>query len=190
MKNIVLFGPPGAGKGTQAKKIEAKYNLFHLSTGDVFRFNIKNNTELGLMAKSYMDKGDLVPDEITIGMLKEIVEEHLEVPGFIFDGFPRTESQAIALNKLMNKYGSQISAMISLEVEDEILINRLLERGIESGRVDDSNRKIIENRIKEYYNKTEILKQFYKKTNCFFGVNGVGEIDEITGRLEEVIESI
>ena len=190
MKNIVLFGPPGAGKGTQAKKIEAKYNLFHLSTGDVFRFNIKNNTDLGLIAKSYMDKGDLVPDEITIGMLKEIVEKHLEVPGFIFDGFPRTESQAIALDKLMNKYGSQISAMISLEVEDEILINRLLERGIESGRVDDSNRDIIENRIKEYYNKTEILKKFYKKTNCFFGVNGVGEIDEITGRLEKVIESI
>ena len=190
MKNIVLFGPPGAGKGTQAKKIEAKYNLFHLSTGDVFRFNIKNNTDLGLIAKSYMDKGDLVPDEITIGMLKEIVEKHLGVPGFIFDGFPRTESQAIALDKLMNKYGFQISAMISLEVEDEILINRLLERGIESGRVDDSNRKIIENRIKEYYNKTEILKKFYKKTNCFFGVNGVGEIDEITGRLEKVIESI
>jgi len=188
--NLILLGPPGSGKGTQSSKLVEKYKLSHISTGDILRSQVSEKTKLGVAAKVYMDKGDLVPDEITIGMLKEIVEKHLEVPGFIFDGFPRTESQAIALDKLMNKYGSQISAMISLEVEDEILINRLLERGIESGRVDDSNRKIIENRIKEYYNKTEILKKFYKKTNCFFGVNGVGEIDEITGRLEKVIESI
>ena len=184
MKNIVLFGPPGAGKGTQAEVIKLKYDLFHISTGDVFRNNIKNNTDLGLLAKGYMNKGELVPDEITINMLSEVVEKNIYVNGFIFDGFPRTESQAIALDK------TSISGMIALEVNDEILINRLLERGKGSGRADDSNREIIENRINEYYTKTAILKTYYQRKNCYYGVDGVGGIKEITSRIVDVMSKL
>ena len=190
MKNIVLFGPPGAGKGTQAEKIRLNYNLFHISTGDVFRYNIKNSTKLGILAKEYMDKGDLVPDEVTINMLNDVVEKKFNDNGFIFDGFPRTESQATALESLLNKYDTSITGMIALEVADDILINRLLERGKESGRADDSNREVIENRIKEYYSKTAILKTFYQRKNCYFGVNGVGDIDEITSRIVDVMNSL
>jgi adenylate kinase len=190
MKNIVLFGPPGAGKGTQAEFLKTKFNLFHISTGDVFRFNIKNNTPLGLMAKSFMDKGDLVPDEVTINMLNEVVRNNLDSNGFIFDGFPRTNNQAEALDKLMAENDSTISAMIALEVDDEVLISRLLERGKTSGRVDDSNKDIIQNRISEYYKKTAILKNFYLKKNRYFGVNGEGGIKIITERLSNVIESL
>ena len=179
MKNIVLFGPPGAGKGTQAEKIKEKYDLFHISTGDVFRYNIKNNTKLGVLAKQYMDKGDLVPDQVTIDMLSDVVEKNISVNGFIFDGFPRTESQAEALDKLLSKFDTSISGMVALEVDDEILIKRLLERGKVSGRADDSNSLIIKNRIKEYYSKTAILKTFYQRKNCYFGVDGVGGIEEI-----------
>ena len=190
MKNIVLFGPPGAGKGTQAEKIRLKYDLVHISTGDVFRFNISKNTELGELAKSYMDKGDLVPDKVTVKMLEAEVEKFPNANGFIFDGFPRTESQATALESLLNKYDTSITGMIALEVADDILINRLLERGKESGRADDSNREVIENRIKEYYSKTAILKTFYQRKNCYFGVNGVGDIDEITARIVDVMNSL
>ncbi len=190
MKNIVLFGPPGAGKGTQAEVIKLKYDLFHISTGDVFRNNIKNNTDLGLLAKGYMNKGELVPDEITINMLSEVVEKNIHVNGFIFDGFPRTESQAIALDKLLGKFNTSISGMIALEVNDEILINRLLERGKGSGRADDSNREIIENRINEYYTKTAILKTYYQRKNCYYGVDGVGGIEEITSRIVDVMSKL
>ena len=190
MKNIVLFGPPGAGKGTQAEKIKEKYDLFHISTGDVFRYNIKNNTKLGVLAKQYMDKGDLVPDQVTIDMLSDVVEKNISVNGFIFDGFPRTKSQAEALDKLLTKFNTSISGMIALEVDDEILINRLLERGKVSGRADDSNSLIIKNRIKEYYSKTAILKTFYQRKNCYFGVDGVGEIEEITSRITNVINNL
>ena len=190
MTNLVLFGPPGAGKGTQAEFLKEKYNLVHISTGDVFRFNIKNETALGMLAKSYIDKGELVPDQVTIDMLNAEVEKNADAKGFIFDGFPRTNAQADALDKLMDSKDSQINAMIALEVEDEILVKRLVERGKTSGRADDANESIIRNRIKEYYGKTAILKDYYSQQNKYYGVDGVGSIEEITERISKVIDSL
>lgn len=190
MTNIILFGPPGAGKGTQAEFLKEKYNLVHISTGDVFRYNIKNKTELGNLAKSFMDKGKLVPDEITIDMLSNEVDKNPDAKGFIFDGFPRTEDQAEALGHLMDDKDSQIDAMVALEVDDEVLVERLLERGKTSGRKDDSEESIIRNRIKVYYNETAILKKYYDSQEKYFGVDGVGTIEEITERLSAVIDKI
>ena len=190
MKNIVLFGPPGAGKGTQATLLKDHYNLLHISTGDVFRFNIKSNTGLGKLAKSYMDKGDLVPDQVTIDMLNAEVEKNADANGFIFDGFPRTNAQAKALDELMESKDSSINAMIALEVDDEVLVNRLLERGKTSGRPDDADEEIIRNRISEYYNKTAILKDYYTAQNKYFGVDGIGSIEDITVRLSSVIDNL
>ena len=190
MTNIVLFGPPGAGKGTQASILKEHYNLKHISTGDVFRYNIKNQTELGTLAKSYMDKGQLVPDAVTIDMLKAEVRSDLDGSGFIFDGFPRTVAQAEALEEFLNEEGTQVSAMVALEVDDEVLVKRLLERGKTSGRPDDANEEVIRKRIRVYYEETAILKQFYLKEDKYYGVNGVGTIDEITSRLKEVIDQL
>jgi adenylate kinase len=190
MTNLVLFGPPGAGKGTQANFLKEKYNLIHISTGDVFRFNIKNETALGMLAKSYMDKGELVPDQVTIDMLNAEVEKNADAKGFIFDGFPRTNAQADALGKLMESKDSDISAMIALEVEDDVLVKRLLERGKTSGRADDADEAIIRNRIKEYYSKTAILKDYYSALGKYYGVDGVGTIKEITARLSAVIDKL
>ncbi|MCB0382020.1 MAG: adenylate kinase [Psychroserpens sp.] len=190
MTNIVLFGPPGAGKGTQAEFLKDKYNLVHISTGDVFRFNIKNETALGMLAKSFMDKGELVPDQVTIDMLNAEVEKNTDAKGFIFDGFPRTNAQAEALDKLMDSKDSQINAMIALEVDDEVLVGRLLERGKTSGRKDDADESIIRNRITEYYKKTAILKDYYSAQDKYFGVDGVGSISEITKRLNAVIDNL
>lgn len=187
MTNIVLFGPPGAGKGTQAEFLKKKFNLIHISTGDVFRYNIKNETALGTLAKSFIDKGELVPDKVTIDMLAAEVEKNSGVNGFIFDGFPRTDNQAKALDELMDSIDSQVNAMVALEVEDEVLVERLLKRGETSGRADDANEDIIRNRIKEYYNKTAILKEYYSAQNKYFGVDGVGGIEEIALRLSEVV---
>ncbi|WP_339626398.1 adenylate kinase [uncultured Winogradskyella sp.] len=190
MTNLVLFGPPGAGKGTQANFLKEKYDLVHISTGDVFRYNIKNETALGMLAKSFMDKGELVPDQVTIDMLNKEVEKNTGANGFIFDGFPRTNAQAKALDELMDSKDSQINAMVALEVDDEVLVQRLLERGKTSGRADDADESIIRNRIKEYYTKTAILKDYYAAQNKYFGVNGVGSIDDITIRLSTVIDKL
>ncbi len=190
MTNIVLFGPPGAGKGTQANFLKEKYDLIHISTGDVFRFNIKNETALGMLAKSFMDKGDLVPDKVTIDMLAAEVEKNADAKGFIFDGFPRTTAQAQALDELLTEKDSEIAAMIALEVDDEILVKRVLERGKTSGRSDDADEDIVRNRVTEYYKKTSILKDYYKNQNKYFGVDGVGTIKEITDRLSDVIDKL
>ncbi|HZH69288.1 MAG TPA: adenylate kinase [Flavobacteriaceae bacterium] len=190
MTNIVLFGPPGAGKGTQAEILKDRYNLVHISTGDVFRYNIKNSTELGTLAKSFMDQGQLVPDEVTINMLKTEVEKNEGANGFIFDGFPRTEAQATALERLLDEKNTKVAAMVALEVDDEVLVNRLLERGKTSGRADDADENVIRNRIKVYYDETAILKNYFQKQNKYFGVDGVGSIDEITERLSNVIDGL
>ena len=190
MKNLVLFGPPGAGKGTQADVLKGKYNLVHISTGDVFRYNIKNQTELGLHAKSFMDKGQLVPDDVTIKMLGAELDKNPEANGFIFDGFPRTAAQAEALSDLLAEKNTDVTAMIALEVDDEVLVERLLERGKTSGRPDDADESIIRNRIKVYYNETSILKKFYEKQGSYYGVEGVGSIEEITDRISKVIDSL
>ena len=189
MTNIVLFGKPGAGKGTQADFLKIKYNLYHISTGDLFRFNITNKTSLGNLAKTYMDNGDLVPDEVTIEMLKECVESNFKSEGFIFDGFPRTISQAKVLDEFLGEKGVSISAMISLEVDEEILIKRLIDRGKISGRTDDMNESKIRNRFREYNMKTSILQDYYKKQNKFYGISGVGTIEEINSRLTRLIDS-
>lgn len=190
MINLVLFGKPGAGKGTQADFLKEKYNLIHISTGEVFRRNIKQGTELGTLAKSYIDKGDLVPDEVTINMLRDEVESNPDASGFIFDGFPRTTAQAEALDNLLESKGMQIDATIALEAEDEILLQRLLERGKTSGRSDDQDADKIRNRFVEYNEKTAPLKQFYSSQEKFHSVDGVGEIQEITDRLARVIDSL
>ena len=190
MTNIILFGPPGAGKGTQAAFLKEKYNLVHISTGDVFRYNIKNQTDLGKLAKSFTEKGKLVPDEITIDMLSNELDKHPDAEGFIFDGFPRTVAQADALGHLMEDKDTQIDAMVALEVDDEVLVKRLLERGKTSGRADDADEDIIRNRIKVYYNETAILKDYYQERDKYYGVDGVGSIEEITERLSEVIDGL
>lgn len=191
MINIVLFGPPGAGKGTQSATLTEKYNLHHLSTGDIFRYNIKNNTELGITAKTYIDKGELVPDAITIGMLKAEMEKVIsEAKGFIFDGFPRTIPQAEALDKMLAEYGQSVNVMIALDVPEKELVNRLLLRGKDSGRSDDTDENIISNRIKVYNEQTAVAANYYDKQNKFYKINGVGAIDEIFGRITAVIEKI
>ena len=188
MINLVLFGKPGAGKGTQAEFLKEKYNLKHISTGDVFRYNIKNNTELGALAKSYMDKGDLVPDEVTIKMLQDEVEKNAEASGFIFDGFPRTTAQAEALDAFLMTKDMKINATIALDANDEVLIQRLLERGKVSGRPDDQDDAKIRNRFDEYNQKTAPLRSFYTDQSKFHSVNGIGTIDEITARLTSIID--
>jgi adenylate kinase len=179
MINLVLFGPPGAGKGTQSEYIIKKYDLVHLSTGDIFRANIKGQTELGNLAKSYMDKGQLVPDQVTISLLESEVNKHQNAKGFIFDGFPRTTAQAQALDTFLASKDIMISLMISLEVEEEELKVRLAERAKTSGRVDDADPKIIAQRIATYKAETTPVKGFYDQQGKLRAINGIGTIDAI-----------
>lgn len=189
MLNIVLFGPPGAGKGTQSEKLIAKYNLVHLSTGDIFRANIKGETALGTLAKSYMDQGQLVPDSVTISMLEAEVNKNPNAKGFIFDGFPRTKAQAQALDTLLSSKGTGITLMLALEVEEEELRKRLLLRGQNSGRPDDQNPEVIQKRIDVYNNETAPVKDFYTAQGKYKGVYGIGEIEQIFNALCAVIDS-
>jgi adenylate kinase len=190
MINIVLFGKPGAGKGTQAEFLKGKYSLIHISTGDVFRYHLKNDTELGKLARKYMDAGDLVPDELTIKMLQDEVERHTDAKGFLFDGFPRTIAQAQALDVFLATKSWSVTATIALEAEDEILIQRLLERGKTSGRIDDQDEEKIRNRYEEYNEKTAPLIEYYTKQDKFYPVNGIGSVAEITKRLSTVIDTL
>ena len=190
MLNLVLFGPPGAGKGTQSNLLIDKYNLVHLSTGDILRGEIAAGTALGLEAKTLMDKGDLVPDEVVIGMISSKLDNNPTANGFIFDGFPRTAAQAEALDNLLSEKGTEIAGMLSLKVADTELIKRLLERGKESGRADDKNESIIANRSNEYNNKTAPLKEFYAAQNKLSEIEGVGSIEDIAQKLNTVIDSL
>ena len=190
MLNLVLFGPPGAGKGTQSEKIIASYGLTHLSTGDLFRKHLGEGTALGNLAKGFMDKGHLVPDEVVIQMVEDKIATTKDSKGYIFDGFPRTTAQAEALDKLLESHHTKIHAMISLEVEKEELIKRLLSRGAVSGRADDANTDIIENRINEYNNKTYPLKAYYQKQDKLRSVHGIGSVDEIFSNICGVIDEL
>lgn len=190
MLNIVLFGPPGAGKGTQSERLIEKYGLVHLSTGDIFRANMKNETDLGKLAKSYIDKGQLVPDEVTINMLKAEVTKQNTPKGFIFDGFPRTNAQARALDDFMQEIGTEISGMVSLDVEEDELKKRLALRAEISGRVDDADPKVIANRIEVYKKETAPVKDYYSAQDKWIKVDGIGSIEDITNRLFGAIESL
>jgi adenylate kinase len=190
MLNIILFGPPGAGKGTQSENIIKQYQLAHLSTGDIFRANIKGATELGILAKSYIDKGQLVPDEVTIKMLQSEVDKNANAKGFIFDGFPRTAAQAEALDKFLASKKSSIATLISLEVEEEELKRRLLERGKTSGRADDVDPTIIQKRIEVYKSETTPVKEYYSKQGKTAEIKGVGTIESIFKGICEKIDAV
>lgn len=187
MLNIVLFGPPGAGKGTQSEKLIEKYGLVHLSTGDILRNEIARGTALGMEAKQIMDRGELVSDDIVIGMIESKLDLTPNANGFIFDGFPRTQAQAVALDDLLQKKGTAISAMLALEVDNDELVKRLLLRGKESGRPDDQNEEVIRNRVNEYNNKTLPLKNYYSEQSKFHSINGIGSIESIFQQLTDRI---
>jgi len=188
--NIILFGPPGAGKGTQSERLIEKYGLTHISTGDIFRYNIKNETELGKMAKQYMDAGSLVPDQVTIKMLESKVNENPTASGFIFDGFPRTKNQAQALDAFLESKKTTVHQMLALVVPEQELKNRLKERAITSGRVDDADPKVIQHRISVYNKETLPVKEYYEGMGKYTPVKGLGSIDQVFERLCTALDAV
>jgi adenylate kinase len=190
MLNIVLFGPPGAGKGTQAVNLIGKYNLVHLSTGDILRGELAAKSPLGLEARKFMDKGELVPDEVVIGMIGIKLDQHAGAVGFIFDGFPRTSAQAGALDKLLEKKNTEITMMVALEVEKQELVSRLMGRGKVSGRADDQDMQVIENRISVYNRETAPVIDYYSALGKFRSVDGMGSIEDIFARLCRAIDEV
>lgn len=190
MKNIVLFGPPGSGKGTQAANIISKFGFIHLSTGDMLRAEIKAESKLGLEAKTLMDRGDLVPDNVVIGMIENRLDSNAAASGFVFDGFPRTVAQAEALDELLAKRTTAIQKVLSLKVSEEELTRRILERGKTSGRSDDQDESIVKNRVVEYRTKTEPLANYYAKQGKLVEIAGEGSVNDIFGALSAAIETI
>lgn len=188
MFNIILFGPPGSGKGTQSEKLIATYGLKHLSTGDLLRNEIAAQTPLGLEAKSFMDKGQLVPDEVVIGMISSALDQHPQAKGFLFDGFPRTEAQSVALDKLLKLKNTEIGVVLALDVSEEELVKRLLNRGKTSGRSDDTNETVIRARIAEYQQKTTVVANYYAGFNKVVHIKGEGTVDEIFSSLRSEID--
>ena len=188
MFNLILFGPPGSGKGTQSEKIIEKFHLVHLSTGDLLRSQIAHQTALGLEAKKLMDKGQLVPDEVVVGMISTALEENPQAKGFLFDGFPRTAAQAEALDSLLEIKKTPVKVMLALDVSEDELVKRILKRGQSSGRSDDTDETIIAARVAEYKNKTEAVADYYRKSDKVVMVPGEGSIDEIFARLSAEIE--
>lgn len=190
MLNLILFGPPGSGKGTQASALIERYGLVHISTGDLFRHEMGNNTPLGLEAKSYMAKGALVPDSVTIGMLRNKVEAHPKAGGFIFDGFPRTIPQAEALDALLADMGTRVHALLSLDVPEQEIVQRILLRGRTSGRPDDNDETIVRNRIQVYLSETKPVFEYYAVQGISHTIDGMGQIEEISTRLFQTIDPI
>ncbi|MBX9783646.1 MAG: adenylate kinase [Chitinophagaceae bacterium] len=188
MFNLILFGPPGSGKGTQSERLISKYGLKHLSTGDLLRSEIAAQTALGMEAKKLMDKGALVPDEVVIGMISSSLDNNPQAKGFLFDGFPRTVAQAEALDKLLQLKGTQINEFISLVVGEEELVKRLLNRGLTSGRSDDTNEEVVRARITEYKNKTSVVADYYKQFNKFVEIKGEGSVDDIFAALSKEVD--
>lgn len=190
MINLILFGPPGSGKGTQAQKLIDKYGLIHISTGDLFRYEMGNDTPLGREAKAYIAKGELVPDSVTIGMLRNKVEAHPDASGFIFDGFPRTIAQAEALDTLLDEKKTAVTALVALQVDDEEIVQRIKLRGATSGRADDSDENVIRNRINVYKNETSPVFDFYAVKGKSQSIEGIGDIETIFGRLSAAIDQL
>lgn len=190
MLNLILFGPPGSGKGTQAKYLVEKYNLLHISTGDLFRYEMGNDTPLGLKAKEYISKGELVPDEVTIGMLKNKVNANLDVEGYIFDGFPRTIPQAEALDAFLAEKSEAVTQLVALDVDDNEIVKRILQRGKTSGRADDNDEDTIRKRIEVYNTETAVVYSYYDDKGKSEKVAGVGSIEDIFARLCEKIDSV
>lgn len=190
MLNLVLFGPPGAGKGTQAEFLISTYHLNHLSTGELLRNEISRQTTLGNQAKKYIDKGELVPDSVVICMIRQKMKSTPDAKGFIFDGFPRTVDQAVALDRLLVKQGAPLKGMLSLEVEEQELIDRLQKRGLISGRSDDQDLSIIKNRIEVYNQKTAPLIRYYSDQGKHYSINGMGNIEDIAERLRKAVDAL
>ena len=188
MINLILFGPPGSGKGTQATTIVSKFGLTHISTGDLFRYEIGNDTPLGRKAKEYMDEGSLVPDEVTIGMLENKLNNTPNPHGYIFDGFPRTIAQAEALDRLLKGRDSKVTHLIALDVDDEEIVKRLLERGKTSNRPDDQNEEVIRKRIVEYNEKTSPVFEYYNNSGVSQKVNGIGDLADVFNRIYDILK--